>query len=261
VNCAAFSRELVESELFGHEKGAFTGAIAVREGKFEVADGGTLFLDEIGDMPLETQAKILRVLQEHEFERVGGNRTIKVDVRVIAATNLDLRSASQEGRFREDLYYRLNVFPLRVPPLRERIVDIPVLAEAFMEKQAQKMKRTFAPLTPDSIRRLQAYDWPGNIRELQNIIELAAITSRDDHLNLDRALPESGVASMSPSPRTDARILTNAEMLKLERQNLIAALETADWRVAGPNGAARLLGMNSSTMSSRMKALKISRPR
>ena len=191
VNCAAIPATLMESEFFGHEQGAFTGAIRKREGRFSLADGGTIFLDEVGEIPIELQSKLLRVLQEGEFEPLGSSRSHKVDVRVIAATNLDLRAASHEGRFREDLYYRLNVFPLRIPPLRQRKADIPSLAEAFVAKQAQKMKRTFAPLTPEYIRRLQAYDWPGNIRELQNIIELAAITSRDSNLNLDRALPET----------------------------------------------------------------------
>lgn len=261
VNCAAIPSSLIESEFFGHEQGAFTGATRKREGRFSLADGGTIFLDEVGEIPIDLQSKLLRVLQEGEFEPVGSSLSHKVNVRVIAATNRDLRAASQEGRFREDLYYRLNVFPLRVPPLRERIADIPLLAEAFVAKQAQKMKRTFAPLTPDSIRRLQSYDWPGNIRELQNIIELAAITSRDGRLNLDRALPESGAASVSfSSPRGEARILTATELQDLEKQNLIAALEMAAWRVAGPGGAAQLLGMNSSTMNSRMKALKITRP-
>lgn len=259
VNCAAIPSTLIESEFFGHEQGAFTGATRKREGRFALADGGTIFLDEVGEIPIDVQSKLLRVLQEGEFEPVGSSRSHKVDVRVIAATNLDLRAASQEGRFREDLYYRLNVFPLRLPPLRERIEDIPALAEAFVRKQSRLMKRTFAPLTPEFIRRLQAYDWPGNIRELQNIVELAAITSRDSHLNLDRALPESNTARLSLT-RTEGRILTAAELLELEKQNLIAALEAADWRVAGPNGAAQRLGMNSSTMNSRMKALKVTRP-
>lgn len=261
VNCAAIPSTLIESEFFGHEQGAFTGATRRREGRFALADGGTIFLDEVGEIPIDVQSKLLRVLQEGEFEPVGSSRSHKVDVRVIAATNLDLRAASQEGRFREDLYYRLNVFPLRLPPLRERIADIPALAEAFIGQQAQKMKRTFDPLTPDNIRRLQAYDWPGNIRELQNVIELAAITARDSRLNLDRALPESDASRANLSSlQTRGRILTATELEELERQNLIAALETSEWRVAGPDGAARLLGMNPSTMNSRMKALNIIRP-
>jgi PAS domain S-box-containing protein len=259
VNCAAIPSTLIESEFFGHEQGAFTGATRKREGRFALADGGTIFLDEVGEIPIDVQSKLLRVLQEGEFEPVGSSHSHKVDVRIIAATNLDLRSASHDGRFREDLYYRLNVFPLRLPPLRERIEDIPLLAETFLKKQAQKMKRNFDPLTSDSIRRLQAYDWPGNIRELQNVIELAAITSRDSRLNFDRALPVSNGVNHSV-PSVEGRILTARELQEIERQNLIAALEAADWRVAGPKGAASMLGMNSSTMNSRMKALKITRP-
>lgn len=264
VNCAGIPATLIESEFFGHEQGAFTDATRKRDGRFALADGGTIFLDEVGEIPIEVQSKLLRVLQEGEFEPVGSSVSQKVDVRVIASTNRDLRVAAQQGRFREDLYYRLNVFPMKLPPLRERIEDILLLADAFAEKQAQKMGRMFAPLTPDQVRRLQSYDWPGNIRELQNVIELAAITSRDGGLNLDRALPESS-HGISPDPnaagRTEARILTTAQLLEFERNNLIAALQSTGWRVAGRHGAAELLGMNCSTMASRMKALKISRPR
>ena len=191
VNCAAIPATLIESELFGHEAGAFTGATKKRDGRFAMAHGGTIFLDEVGELPLDLQSKLLRVLQEGEFEPVGSSQTRKVDVRVLAATNRDLQRAIGEGKFREDLYYRLNVFPIELPPLRERRGDIGALAAAFAEKFAKSMGRSIEPLSADCIRRLEAYRWPGNVRELQNIIERAVITARDGKLNLDRALPES----------------------------------------------------------------------
>jgi DNA-binding NtrC family response regulator len=184
VNCAAFSRELVESEIFGHEKGAFTGATTAREGKFEIADGGTLFLDEIGDMGLETQAKILRVLQEREFERVGGNRTIKVDVRVLAATNQDLEAKVKDGSFREDLYYRLNVVPIALPSLRERPEDIPLLLEHFLAAAAARLKREPRRLSPEALRALLAHEWKGNVRELEHAIEQAVVLASGDEIQL-----------------------------------------------------------------------------
>ncbi len=181
---------LIESELFGHEQGAFTGATKKREGRFALAHGGTIFLDEVGELPLDLQSKLLRVLQEGEFEPVGSSQTRKVDVRVLAATNRDIESAARAGKFREDLYYRLNVFPIQVPPLRERRGDVGPLAAGFAKKFAQRMGRSIQPLSDDCIRRLEAYRWPGNVRELQNIVERAVITSRDGRLNLDRALPQ-----------------------------------------------------------------------
>jgi transcriptional regulator with GAF, ATPase, and Fis domain len=264
VNCAAIPGSLIESELFGHEQGAFTGATKKREGRFALADGGTIFLDEIGELPVELQVKLLRVLQEGEFEPVGSSRTQKVDARVIAATNRDLKQATQEGKFREDLYYRLNVFPIELPPLRERGDDIGLLAENFARRFANRMGRAIESLSEDCIRRLKSYGWPGNVRELQNVIERAVITSRDGRLNLDRALPESGkvAASETVSPEdTVRRVRTAKELEALERTNLIAALETTGWRVAGENGAAQLLGMKPTTLSSRMKALGIERRR
>jgi transcriptional regulator with AAA-type ATPase domain len=264
VNCGAIPENLLESELFGHEKGAFTGADKQRIGRFEQADGGTLFLDEIGDMSANTQAKILRVLQEHEFERLGGTRTIKVDVRLIAATNRDLTSMVEAAAFREDLYYRLNVFPIEVPPLRERDDDIGLLASTFANRFAQRMGRSIEPLSEDCVRRLKAYSWPGNVRELQNVIERGVITSRDGRLNLERALPESTreVLSEAVSPeRAPKRVRTAKELEALERDNLLAALEAAGWRVAGENGAAQLLDIKPTTLSSRMKALGIERKR
>ena len=264
VNCAAMPGSLIESELFGHEQGAFTGATKKREGRFALAHGGTIFLDEIGDLPVELQVKLLRVLQEGEFEAVGSSRTQKVDVRVIAATNRDLKQATQEGKFREDLYYRLNVFPIELPPLRERGDDVGLLAANFAGKFAQRMGRSIESLSDDCIRRLQAYSWPGNVRELQNVIERAVITARDGRLNLDRALPETAKemsAEAVLSAEAPKRVRTAKELEELERANLLAALEATGWRVAGENGAAQLLGMKPTTLSSRMKALGVERPR
>ena len=263
VNCAAIPATLIESEFFGHERGAFTGATRRREGRFALADGGTIFLDEIGDLPIDLQAKILRVLQEGEFEPVGSSRTRKIDVRVLTATNRDLHQGVQDGNFREDLYYRLSVFPIRVPPLRERGDDVVLLATAFAERFAQKMGRTLAPLSEESIQRLTSYGWPGNVRELENVIERAVITAKEGRIDLDRALPETSEvrASGESSADGDVGIRTAQQLHELERQNLIRALETSGWRVAGDRGAARLLGMNASTLSSKMKVLGIHRPR
>ena len=212
VNCAAIPATLIESEFFGHEAGAFTGATRKREGRFAMAHGGTIFLDEVGELPLDLQRKLLRVLQEGEFEPVGSSQTRRVDVRVLAATNRDLERCTGEGRFREDLYYRLNVFPIELPPLRERRGDIAMLAAAFAEKFAKSMGRPIEPLSADCIRRLEAYRWPGNVRELQNIIERAVITARDGKLNLDRALPES-VGALA-ARRTTARTPSSACALR-----------------------------------------------
>ncbi len=261
VNCGAIPATLIESELFGHEKGAFTGATARRDGRFLAADGGTLFLDEIGELPLELQVKLLRVLQEGEFEPVGSSRTQKVDVRVIAATNRDLEKEVEAGHFRADLFYRLNVFPLRVPPLRERKEDIGVLAAAFVERVAAKVGRKVEPLGDADVRRLQACDWPGNIRELQNTIERGVITARDGKIDLERALPGAAPREPERSEGSDAPIRTAKEMEQLERENLIRALEAANWKVAGDDGAAARLGLKPSTLNSRLRALGIERPR
>jgi PAS domain S-box-containing protein len=264
VNCAAMPASLIESELFGHEQGAFTGATKKREGRFALADGGTIFLDEIGELPVDLQVKLLRVLQEGEFEPVGSSRTQKVDARVLAATNRDLKQATREGKFREDLYYRLNVFPIELPPLRERGDDIALLAGNFAGRFAQRMGRSIESLSEDCIQRLKAYSWPGNVRELQNVIERAVITSRNGRLNLDRALPESAReigAEAALSAETPKRVRTAKELEELERANLVAALEATGWRVAGETGAAQLLGMKPTTLSSRIKALGIERPR
>jgi len=258
VNCAAIPKDLVESELFGHEKGAFTGATARREGRFALADGGTIFLDELGELPPEIQVKLLRVLQEGEFEPVGSSRPCKVDVRVISATSRDLAAMRKAGTFREDLYYRLSVFPIRLPPLRERGEDVLLLAQAFAERFAQKMGRSVGPLSEGGRRRLLGYDWPGNVRELANVIERAVITSRDGRLDLERAIPDA-----DPAPRGagGAEVIRTAqELLELERENLLRALDAAGWQVAGPEGAAARLGMKASTLASRIKALGLERP-
>ncbi len=263
VNCAAIPATLIESEFFGHEQGAFTGATKKREGRFSLADGGTIFLDEIGELPLDLQGKLLRVLQEAEFEPVGSSHTTKVSVRVLAATNRDLQQEAQRGRFRKDLFYRLNVFPIHLPPLRERREDVILLANTFVQHFSQRIGRTVAPLSPDALRRLTSYHWPGNVRELQNVIERAVITAKNGQLNLDRALPD--VEEKSPSPhehfqeKPPSCIRTIQEIHDLERQNLLIALEKSSWKVSGEQGAAKLLGMNSSTLTSRMKALGITR--
>jgi PAS domain S-box-containing protein len=264
VNCAAIPPGLMESEFFGHEKGAFTGATQRREGRFALADGGTIFLDEVAELNLEMQAKLLRVLQEGEFSPVGSSRTQRVDVRVIAATNRNLSLEVQVGRFRTDLYYRLHVFPITAPPLRDRGGDITLLAAAFLEQVAARMGRVVSPLGAEDLERLQAYAWPGNVRELQNVIERAVITARGGRPNLDHALPPApGAPAIPPVDLADPKGLprTAAEMQTLERANLRLALETTGWRVAGKNGAARLLGMPPSTLQSRMKSLGIKRPR
>jgi PAS domain S-box-containing protein len=267
INCAAIPAALMESEFFGHEKGAFTGATQRREGCFALADSGTIFLDEVGELSLDLQAKLLRVLQEGEFTPVGGSQLRKVNVRVIAATNRDLNKAIRDGRFREDLYYRLNVFPISVPPLRERGEDVVILASEFAAKFAQRMGKHIEPLSEESKKRLKSYSWPGNVRELQNVIERAVITSRDGSINLDRALPDSLMEVASEVPPLfegvplSPRILPIRELQQLERDNILRALESSGWRVAGKDGAATMLGINPSTLNSRIRALRIQRPR
>ena len=256
VNCAAIPRELFESEFFGHVRGAFTGAIRDRIGRFELADGGTLFLDEVGEIPLELQSKLLRVLQEGVFERVGEEKTRSVDVRLIAATNRDLKQAVQRRQFREDLYFRLNVFPIVSVPLRERRDDIPLLAQHFLDRESQS-KRMDLRFSEADVRELCRYDWPGNVRELQNVIERAAILSQNGRLTID--LPDAHRRETTTATRASQRpsadeILTDAQLRDLERNNLVAALTACGCRVSGPNGAARLLGMKPTTLASRIKA-------
>jgi transcriptional regulator with GAF, ATPase, and Fis domain len=250
VNCAALPPSLIESELFGHEQGAFTGALSRRIGRFEMADGGTLFLDEVGDLPLESQAKLLRVLQEGELERVGGAETIRVDVRVIAATHHDLATSVQAHRFRPDLYYRLNVFPIHIPPLRKRRDDIPLLVQHIANQYAAKTGKRIARIPKATMDALVAYAWPGNIRELQNVIERSAIMSPHSELTLDEWPPSQPVAD------DKARVMTLAE---LEREHIIKVLELTNWRVSGDKGAAKVLGMKPTTLESRMKKLGVSR--
>ena len=265
VNCSALPGELIESELFGHEKGAFTGATGRQVGRFELADGGTIFLDEVGDLPLKLQAKLLRVLQEGEFERLGSGKTIKVDVRVVAATNRDLLQAVQRGRFRVDLYYRLNVYPIRLPPLRERREDIGLLAGVFLREASRRLGRLFEPISEEVLEALKCYEWPGNVRELQNVIERAAVVSIGHRLQL----PEGwGVALGSVSaPNTDTpevRLVTatprrEVTLEELERRHILQILQQTGWRVEGPKGAAAVLDLNPSTLRSRMHKLGIRR--
>ena len=261
VNCAAIPRDLFESEFFGHIKGAFTGAVSDRIGRFELADGGTIFLDEVGEIPLELQGKLLRVLQEQQFERVGDNRTRAVDVRVIAATNRDLKAESQEKIFREDLYFRLNVFPIESVPLRRRPEDIPLLAQEFLNRTCQKFNRPVLNLQPGDVQALQDYHWPGNVRELENAIERQVITA-EGALNFDlKGYPDQNAESAHPDqiPRPERhisdRILTEAELRQIEKTNLMRALQASSGRVFGDDGAASLLGLPATTLASRMKKL------
>jgi transcriptional regulator with GAF, ATPase, and Fis domain len=256
VNCASIPKELFESEFFGHMRGSFTGAHQNRLGRFELADGGTLFLDEAGEIPIELQAKFLRVLQDSEFERVGDDRTRRVDVRIVAATNRDLAAEVQGGRFRRDLYYRLSVFPIEVPPLRARREDILPLAEHFLALSSRALGRGDLSLDADQKRLLTRYDWPGNVRELSHVVERAAILSRGGKVNLEAALS----VVLEPPALEGLRagvILKEEELRSIERRNLLSALEKAEWRISGASGAAELLGLRPSTLRDRMKALGI----
>jgi PAS domain S-box-containing protein len=263
VNCAAIPAALCESEFFGHERGAFTGAAARRTGRFELAHRGTIFLDEVGELPFELQPKLLRVLQEGEFEPVGSSQTRQVDVRVIAATNRDLSADVKAGKFREDLFYRLHVFPIAVPPLRERGSDVELLARRFIECFCARSGKAPLELTTDCLRRLRSYHWPGNVRELENVIERAVIIARDAQLPLWEILPVQGFHAVRQRTHAAAEpvLHTKEELRRLERETLIRALEQANWKVAGAQGAARKLGIPPSTLSSRMKALHIERPK
>jgi formate hydrogenlyase transcriptional activator len=253
LNCAAIPTGLLESELFGHEKGAFTGAIGQKVGRFELAHQGTLFLDEVGDIPLELQPKLLRVLQEQEFERLGSTRTIRVDVRLVAATNRDLARMVADGQFRNDLYYRLNVFPLLLPPLRERVDDIPRLVRHFAQRFAQRMGRQIETIPPDVIDALARYHWPGNIRELQNVIERAVILSGGPSLQVH-------VGDLQPAPaQAQASAVAAVTLADAEREHILAILRETAWVVGGPKGAAARLGMRRSTLQWKMKKLGISR--
>jgi formate hydrogenlyase transcriptional activator len=262
LNCAAIPTGLLESELFGHEKGAFTGAIAQRIGRFEVANGGTIFLDEIGEIPLELQTKLLRVLQEREFERLGSSRTLRTDARLIAATNRDLEAMVSEQKFRSDLFFRLNVFPVHVPPLRERQGDIPVLVRHFTQQFSRRMKKAIDTIPSAAMDALSRYHWPGNIRELQNVIERAVIISPGPALSVDVSdlkFPNAGPPVEKPaSPKSTNGALRDV-LEETERQQILKALKESNWVVAGANGAAAQLGMKRSTLQLRMHKLGIAR--
>ena len=249
INCAALPASLIEAELFGREKGAYTGALARQMGRFEIADGSTILLDEVGELPLELQPKLLRVLQDGSFERVGSTRTISVNVRVIAATNRDLARAVAEGGFREDLYYRLNVFPVAVPPLRERREDIPLLAWEFVKELGESMGKPIEHIADESMKALQVYPWPGNVRELRNVIERAMILARGATLHVSLARVPTSAPGKAPVGTLEAS----------ERAHILRALEHTGWRVRGPGGAAEVLGIKPTTLDSRIKKLGIRR--
>jgi len=267
MNCAAIPTGLLESELFGHERGAFTGAISQRVGRFELAHRGTMFLDEIGEIPLELQPKLLRVLQEREFERLGSSRTLRTDARLIAATNRDLGDMVAEQTFRSDLYYRLNVFPVRIPPLRERPEDIPVLVRHFVQQFARRNNRTIDTIPSELMDTLVHYHWPGNIRELQNVIERGVIVSRGPVLKVPVAdlRPNAGIAARGLVPAASAAdtarpalpATLRGTLDEAERNQILAALEQSRWVLAGPGGAAARLGMKRSTLQFRMRKLGI----
>jgi transcriptional regulator with GAF, ATPase, and Fis domain len=254
VNCAAIPRELIASELFGHEKGAFTGATQRRLGRFELAHGGTIFLDEVGDLPMETQVALLRVLQEREFERVGGSTSVRIDVRVIAATNRDLQAAIEAGSFRSDLFYRLNVFPITVPALRERADDIPLLVEYFIDRYGRKAGKTLRRVNKRTLDHLRAYPWPGNVRELQNVIERSVIVCDTDEFTID----ESWLAAGSTGSRTGA---LSGTLAAHEKAIVEGALRASGGRVAGPSGAAARLNIARSTLESKIRILGIDKNR
>lgn len=266
VNCASIPHELFESEFFGHVKGAFTGAHRDRIGRFQLADGGTIFLDEVGEIPLDLQSKLLRVLQESEYERVGDETTDSVDVRVIAATNRDLEQAVEEGRFREDLYYRISVFPIHVPPLRERGDDVVQIASHFVERICQEFGKPSLTLSRQQASFLKRYDWPGNVRELKNVIERAVILSKGRVLRLDLAMTDIFDSVDEAPPKAGgegsvAQLVTDTDLKRMEKENMLNALRLADWRVSGPDGAAKLVGLKPTTFADRMKKHGIARPR
>jgi transcriptional regulator with GAF, ATPase, and Fis domain len=268
VNCAALPETLVESELFGYEKGAFTGAVARKAGKFELAERGTLFLDEIGDLPAAAQAKLLRVLQEREVQRVGGTTAVPVNVRLVAATNQDLEARLQDGQFRADLFYRLSVFPIRLPPLRERRADIPALVAQFVRRYAERQHKPVPRLGPDVLERLVGYDWPGNVRELQNVVERAVILTQGPVMTAELCVLRQGSEESAPAPapadapaaragRAGATVICFADA---ERHAILRAVELAGWRISGRGGAAEILGLKPTTLHAKMKKLGIHRP-
>jgi formate hydrogenlyase transcriptional activator len=275
VNCAAIPAGLLESELFGHERGAFTGALTQKIGRFEFADKGTLFLDEVGDLPLELQPKLLRVLQEQEFERLGSNRTVRVDVRVVAATNQDLESLVAERKFRSDLFYRLNVFPIHLPALRERREDVPLLVRYFVQKMSRRFNKTVEYIPADVMEALTNYSWPGNVRELENLLERAVLLSPGKELRVpvsdlkvssspvfSTSLPSAEPASLQYQSGSKAGASANslATLDETQREHILRALRETRWRIDGPRGAAVLLGMKRTTLQARMRKLGIKRP-
>ena len=260
LNCAAIPTGLLESELFGHEKGAFTGAINQRIGRFELANRGTVFLDEVGEIPLELQPKLLRVIQEREFERLGSTRTLRTDARLIAATNRDLAALAEAGGFRQDLFYRLNVFPITVPPLRERREDIPMLVRHFAQQFARQMRKSIETIPSETMETLTRYDWPGNIRELQNLIERAVILSSGPTLDVPLGALSGRSSGKSSDPARTAEREKAETLAEADRRHIIAALEGSNWVIAGPNGAATRLGIKRSTLQFRMRKLGIVRP-
>jgi formate hydrogenlyase transcriptional activator len=254
VNCAAIPSSLIASELFGHEKGAFTGALQRRQGRFELADSGTIFLDEIGELPVETQVALLRVLQERQFERVGGSRVITTDVRIIAATNRDLPAAIASGKFRADLFYRLHVFPIDVPPLRNRKEDIPMLVEYFVQRYAEKARKQITKIDKNTLKLCQSYSWPGNIRELQNIVERSVILCSGNTFWIDEAW-----LSSQDAPRLQSSGPLTQNVQNYEKELIEAALAESNGKVAGPNGAAAKLGIPRSTLDLKIKQLMINK--
>ncbi|MEM8845940.1 MAG: sigma 54-interacting transcriptional regulator [Bacteroidota bacterium] len=260
INCGAIPANLIESELFGHEKGAFTGATVSRKGRFLMADGGTIFLDEIGELPLDLQPKLLRVIQEGEFDPVGSSETIKVDVRIIAATHRDLLTFSKTGKFREDLYYRLNVFPIVVPALKDRGDDVCLIADNMVEQLSNKMNKNIEPLSSEDKMLFKEYAWPGNVRELQNLIERAIIVSHHGQVNWETIIPNSSPTTEQKENKESTHVLTSKELIQLERENILKALQRTRWKISGENGAAALLQMKPTTLASKIKALGIERP-
>ncbi len=265
VNCASIPRELFESEFFGHVRGSFTGAVKDRAGRFETAEGGTIFLDEVGEIPLDIQNKLLRILQEKRYERVGDDRTRRADVRIVAATNRDLKKAVAAGRFREDLFYRLNVFPIQVPPLRDRMDDIPLLAKHFVDLSAKELKCAKPRLTRAAVTQLQSYDWPGNVRELRNVIERSVILARGGALEFDLPITGQAAPPAQPSPQAagspaQPKFLTEVELERFVRDNLVLALEAANWKISGRDSTAELLGLKPTTLLSRMTKWGLKKP-
>ena len=260
INCGAIPESLIESELFGHEKGAFTGATASRKGRFLLADKGTIFLDEIGELPLALQPKLLRVIQEGEFDPVGSSNTIQVDVRIIAATHRDLLDFSKSGKFREDLFYRLNVFPIQVPALRDRGSEVCLIANQIMGQYSTKLNKEINLLSKEQEKLFLDYEWPGNVRELQNLVERAIIVSQNGQVDWASIIPNPGLEQSTNQETAVDYIFTSQEWVKMEKENILRALRKTNWKISGEKGAAVLLGLRPTTLTSKIKALGIIRP-